>query len=286
MEPTPEFTPEELKQFEAMQNGEEIPDAPEEPEATPETAPEVEPEATPEPETKPEKPEPEKKVSIHALHEERMRRKEAQKRIQELEEKFARADERLKVLFDRNKDEYEDPEVAKARAAEESQREYAEKIRALEAKLQETDSRTQEIRVRSLVADSERDFESQNSDYRQALDHAFKVRQEALEILDLEPEEAREAVEREFATIVNDALRRGKNPAEVVYKMAHKMGYAKPQEPNKKIEDIQRGVAASKSLSQASGKKTVELTAEVLANMSDDEFEKVSNEDFRKLFGG
>lgn len=281
-----EFTPEELKQFEAMQADEEA--APE-----PEVTPEVEPETTPaepvatEVKPEPEKPvEQEKKVSIHALHEERMRRKETQKELQEMREKYARVDERLKTLFDRNKDEYEDPEVAKARAAEEAQRVYAEKIRALEEKLQETDSRTQEMRVRNFVADNERDFQAQNPDYRQALDYAFKVRRAALEVLDMEPEEIASAVDREFASVVNDALQRGKNPAEVVYKMAHKMGYAKPQEPNKKIEDIQRGVAASKSLSQASGKKTVELTAESLANMSDEEFEKISNADFRKIFGG
>lgn len=281
-----EFTPEELKQFEAMQKGEEIPDAPEEQEEQePKVPEEPEAEATPEPKPEP-KPEPEeKKVSIHALHEERMRRKEAQKRLQELEEKYARADERLKILFERKKDEYEDPEAAKLRAEEEARREHFEKLRALEEKTKEVDTRVQEIKYRNLIAESERSFERAHPDYQQALDHALNVRRAALEVLDLDEEEAAEAVKREFATIINDSLQRGKNPAEVVYKMAQKMGYQQKQ-PEKKIEDIQRGVAASKSLSQASGKKTVELTAEALATMSDEEFEKISNEDFRKIFGG
>ena len=88
------ISPEEMALVEADRTGADVPEAPVE--APPEPEQQI-PEAA---EVKPEpvKP-PEGFVPHGALHEERAKRKEIQKQYQELNEKYTRIDERLKILF-------------------------------------------------------------------------------------------------------------------------------------------------------------------------------------------
>lgn len=277
---TEEMTPEELKQFQEMQ----VADS-EEPEPTPEPEPEPapEPEPTPEPERKPEIDE--RKVPIKALHEERNRRKEMQRELQELKEKFARADERIRILAENKDQDFDDPDVLAAREKEELKRKIYEQEQALTKTKEDIEHRVNEMQFRTTIQNMERSFEQSTPDYKKALSYAIDVRKAALEEAGYEDEEVEGFIDREFSDVVRTAMAKGRNPAEAVYKMAQKMGY-KNEKPQPKIEALQKGSAASKSLSQGGGKPDSELTAEALAEMSDEEFAKLSDSDFRKVFGG
>ncbi len=74
----------------------------------------------------------------------------------------------------------------------------------------------------------------------------------------------------------------GVNPGERIYALAKMRGFSQqqvqPQTPiadaTQKIDQLEKGLNASKSLSGASGKASAELTLEALASMEDADFDK------------
>lgn len=280
-----ELTQEEQALIEADRTGAEVPE--QATEAEPETAPET-PEVVAEQEREPAKP-PEGYVPHGALHEERARRKQLQQELQEYREKLARVDERLKFLTEGPKQPEPDPnddplgysqhEIQRVKQSlDEVSKQYPNQINELRSELES-------LRMQRTVERMEADFERNAPDYRQALEHYAKTRAEAVIELGYEPEEAARLVGDEMVSTIQRAIAVGKNPAEVVYKMATRSGYAKKSE-EKNIDTLKKAETASKSLSETSGKVKGELTAEALAAMSDEEFAKLSDEQFRKAMGG
>jgi len=132
----------------------------------------------------------------------------------------------------------------------------------------------------TAVAEHEADFREDHPDYDTAVAHfRDSVRAELAE-QGLSGEE----LDRTFATtLINlskQAVERGKNPAEVVYTLAQKRGYApnaappspKPaaplDNPSQKLQTLQRGQQAARSLSAVGGKSTGgQLTLSSVANL-------------------
>lgn len=288
-----ELTPEEIALLEADRTGAEAPEPEKEPEPEPEKA-EQKPEPEKQVETKTEEPAkpPEGFVPHGALHEERMRRKELQQKLSEVEEKLARYDERLKILGEGKKQPEpsfdEDPLLY-----------HKTKIDRLEGEvskitgenLNNLRSEIETLRMQQMISRQETAFERTTPDYRDALGYYVKARAETISELGYDDEEAREFIANELQQATHRAIQSGKNPAEVVYRMAQKSGY-KNAKPDNKVQDtknldtLKKAEVASKSLSDASGKAKGELTADVLAEMSEEEFAKISREDFKKALGG
>lgn len=232
-------------------------------------------------------------VPHEAFHEERMRRKEIQQKYYELQEKFARADERIKAIAERMApqesvpDKEEDP-LGHARYEQEQIRKQLEDSkRALEEKTQRLHEDMETMKLRTFIEAQERQFTSKNTDYVEAINHLVSTRASILEELGLPKEEAIVRSQHELGDLATKAIEAGRNPAEVAYNMAKKMGFAAKAKEIEQIKTIQKGMDAAKSLSDAGGKQlSGELTAEALAEMSDDEFAKLSDEQFRRAFGG
>lgn len=285
---------EETAQFEALKNELPIEEVKEEPKV--ETA---EPAEEPKGETKEEpkqplkeEPKQDKTVPLAALHEERSKRKQQQKELDELRDKFARADERMRVLFEKDKkdeaghpDPTDDPIGYQSWRADQLQKQLDEKSRQVEESTGSVKSELETLKYKQYIDQQERVFERTNPDYQKALDHLVAFRGSVLEELGIDDDdERRDMVNRDLGNIVGTALQRGKNPAEAVYKMAMKMGYKK-SEPEKKLDTIEKGVKASSSLGSSGGKQGSAMTAEGLAEMSDEEFAKLDYSQFRKVFG-
>lgn len=137
------------------------------------------------------------------------------------------------------------------------------------------------------VARDQADFSAKTPDYSDALAHLRANREQELVAYGADPAAASQAVGQELFQMALQARAQGRNPAEIAYQLAKVRGYA-PQaaaNPAQKLEAERRGVAAARSLGnggQASGK----LTAEALATMSDSDFKKLSESDWRKAMGG
>ena len=234
---------------------------------------------------------PEGFVPHGALHEERARRKEIQKELIELKDKHARADERLKMLGENNgkvpEPTYDEDPLGYSKREIDRVKSQLEKV-SNQDNLTELRGEVDRMRIQRSVERMESSFERETPDYKKALEFYAISRAESISEMGYEREEASELVRDEMASIVSKAIETGKNPAEVIYKMSKRAGFAAKEvsKETEKMDTLKKAESASRSLSDSGGKSRGEMTAEAIAEMSDDEFEKLSKADFKRAMGG
>lgn len=140
-------------------------------------------------------------------------------------------------------------------------------------------------------------FEQTNTDFKAAYNFLLNARAAELKAIGYDtPETLHNALIADELAIAQMAFERGKSPAEMLYNLANQRGYKKEQAADaksaaaEKLEAIERGQAANKSLSNAGGSSgDPDMTAEALIAMPADEFEAWTNKNpakARRLFGG
>lgn len=306
--------------FEAMARG----DAPAEP---PQPPPEAEPPA-PEAETDPdavdepqegEQPPGRGYVSQKALHAERMRRKEIEKRERELAERNAVLADRLNLILQAQ--QRQQPQAEQQPADPEPnpeediiaytkwQARQIEHLKQLEASRlrQAQEAQTAQTIERGIFERWESDskaFTASQPDTPKATEWLVGVRDRQLQAMaNVDPRYAQPAfrqaqIKSELQQIVIAAAKAGRNSAETVYELARGWGYA-PQpaggQPNdaatERLNRIAEAQGAAKSLSGAGSRGAAAMTAEALASMSPAEMEAwlgdpANDAAFRRMMGG
>jgi hypothetical protein len=142
------------------------------------------------------------------------------------------------------------------------------------------------------------EFEQNAPDFKAAYNFLLNSRAAELKAIGYDtPQSLHEALIADELAIAQMAFQKGKSPAEMLYNLANQRGYKKEAaaEPGKgaaaeKLETIERGQAANKSLSNAGGSSgDPEMTAEALIAMSAEDFEAWTTKNpakARRLFGG
>lgn len=249
--------------------------------------------------------EPKRTVPYGALAEERARRKELQRELQNAIEGQQRLQGRLDLLH-----ELAQQHAASAkRGSGEASHERADGS-SIEASQQvdppvEESSQAQAA-FRTQVMQSVRDVMRERPDFMAAYQHARQARVSELVALGYMPDEALGITFDNELEIIQNAYRDGRNPADVIYEYARRRGYGGGS-PGARSDSTRRGVvgqrvlpteaekvalaargqAASKSLSTAGGGSTGTLTLEALAGMSDEEFAEATKGDrWHKLLRG
>lgn len=155
----------------------------------------------------------------------------------------------------------------------------------------------QKVFVDKYRADADA-FEATNPDFKAAYNYLLNSRAAELKAIGYDtPQALHQALIADEMAIAQMAFERGKSPAEMLYNLANQRGYKKDAaaDPGKgkaaeKLETIERGQAANKSLSNAAGSSgDPEMTAEALIAMPADEFEAWCNRNpakAKRLFGG
>lgn len=124
------------------------------------------------------------------------------------------------------------------------------------------------------------EFAQTTPDFSDAYKYALEARLNEYKAVGYDDNEAKAMVIEDEMAIVTKAFQRGENPARMIYELAKTRGYTKsiPQTTQtnnaEKMETLQRGIAASKSVN-AAGSKPAQLTIEAINAMSDDEFDSV-----------
>jgi hypothetical protein len=247
-------------------------------------------------------PEPERKmVPLAALHAERATRKELQQRLAQADERFqqfmaAKAAQAAQAQaapapaeppppsFDANP-------TAHLKAETESTKKTVEQIRAALAQRQLAELRAAaQEQFTSRYHAAARDFAARTPDFMDAYKHACGDRDSELAELGYgDPELRRQIIAAEEAAIVGRALNDGVNPAERIYKLAHRRGYrgAAQRDAAARLEALARNQAMARSLSGAGGAAPMPPRLEDLANMSDDEFAAATRgANWRRLLQG
>lgn len=248
-----------------------------------------------------EKPEVRKVVPLAALHEERKARQELQRQIAERDrahaEQMARINQRLEQMANPQQrqaipDKIEQPvdyldhrlndiaaqqqAILQDRQAEHQQRQQAAYVEQLQHR----------------IVGAESVFFKETPDYGDAIKFLDESRVRELQVFGADEGQARQQAIQERIQAALKWAHEGRNPAELAYGFAKARGYQgkaaqqAQQSPADKIAAQQRGTAAARSLGGGGGVTAGKLTAEALANMSDEDFAKVSEAQFRQVMGG
>jgi hypothetical protein len=155
----------------------------------------------------------------------------------------------------------------------------------------------QKVFVDKYRADADA-FQQTNPDFKAAYDFILNSRAAELKAIGYDtPQALHQALIADEMAIAQMAFEKGKSPAQMLYDLATQRGYKKEAaaDPSKgsaaeKLEAIERGQAANKSLSNAGGSSgDPDMTAEALLAMPIDEFEAWTNKNpakAKRLFGG
>jgi hypothetical protein len=286
-----EFTPEEVAALESMKN----PDAAKPAEPAPAPEPEAEPAAAePEPakaEKEPtvefqssrEKP-PEGMVPHQAMHAERVARQELQRRFDELKERIEAQKPPEAVP------EYVDPLVDP-----EGFRKWDEhRFKTLQEQVIAQRDQVQQVaefRARQIrVTEYEQTFAEKQSDYKDAAKFLVNERSSELQAMGYDDAAVRRQIATDINQIVTAAESIGMNPAQLAYWRAQERGY-KRQEAAPVTGEAEKIVALARAQAETQGVKGGETptdgyTAKQLAEMSQEEFDKVPEHLRRKAMGG
>ena len=244
-----------------------------------------------------------KTVPLAALHEERERRKELQRQIEDVNR---RADERFNLIAqklaapapDACKREMPDPEKDAVGAI----RMTAEEVKVLsDFKRQVETQAVQGQAIQAVFAHSARlesEFESRTPDFQAASAFLRDARAQELSALGVDPYRAQQVLGLEKLQLAHAALQQGRNPAEIVYALAKMRGYAPKAAAARngaaegeaaKLARIAKGQEAGTSLGAASGAAPGKTGIEALLAMSEGEFatalDKMSADQLRQHFG-
>lgn len=233
-----------------------------------------------------------------ALHEEREKRKASEAREREAAVKLARLEERTNMILAQFQQPQRQPEQeAPLPDPEADIFEYVKRtgqsVQQVKAELeQRRQYEAQQARVmqlRAYSANSIAELATKVEDAREAisyLENSFIAERRRFGA----PEHViRDEIAQYEAQVADWAMQNGKTPAEVFYELAKDRGYStKPKgkpEALEKIESVERGQAASRSMTGTGGQPSGSgsITAEDLLKMDENEFHKFAAKNPRKM---
>jgi hypothetical protein len=248
-------------------------------------------------------------VPHQAFHAVREKYKATRSELQNYQEKFARADERLALL----NGVLAGNQPAAAAAADDNTppdpekdifgyvKWQAKQIERLSNELktgsERQQSSEQERAFKSTYVADAMAFHKSTPEFKDAYAHLINGRDKELALMGMADQKQRAAfIAKEEKAIVEQALQRGVSPSQMLFQLAQSRGFtpkpaAAPQSDiAAKIENVKRSQAASASLTGTGGSAGEGLTAAALADMSEAEFEsvmsKLSKSERARLLGG
>jgi len=223
-----------------------------------------------------------------AMKEERARRQEIQRLYEEQNQRIAQMENAFQKIVQKQQQEavpplpsYEEDPLGhlaeKQRQAEEYLIQQNEYLRQRENIERQTQAQAQFI---SAYQGAAQEYAKTTPDFAEAYRFMEQSRIKEHMAAGFTEREAAARLQEEEAFIVNKAFREGVNPAERIYALAKARGYSnRPPEPSlaeKQLEQIDKGLRNSRSLSSTPGKAQTSqgLTLEKLSMMDNDEFDK------------
>ncbi len=243
----------------------------------------------------------EKTVPLAALHEERQRNREMRERQKALEEQVRIGNERMQQLFAMAQ-RGQQPQVP-AFDQDPATNLHA-RLSQIEQYAQQTASQQQaevqrhqaEAQRQAAIQELHRDLDSQEQEYRQVnpdYDNAtkFLIEQESksLQAMGYAPQAINQIIQNQLGSLAWELRAAGRSVPESVYALAQARGYQKQGgiTPQQRIQGLQKGTAAAKSLG-SSGAAAGKLDLAALAAMPASDFAELTKDDkaWRQLMGG
>lgn len=139
-------------------------------------------------------------------------------------------------------------------------------------------------------------FKQATPDYEAAFTHLRSARATELQLTTaMSPEQIQQQVNSEIIALSKDAVSKGRNAPDTIYKLAAARGYVKAEEAPateapaetapaapSTVDQIKAAQAASKSIGNAPGGQAASLTAAAIANMSEAELAALDDKAFER----
>lgn len=254
----------------------------------------AEPEKPAEPAQKETEQKQDKTVPYAALHEERMKRQELARDVAEFKQKNQRMEQRFQQLVESFQNpqpkppSFDEDPLEALRYETQQLKQYATHHQQTEQQRQEQQKYQQfEQQFKSQYEKSAHEFIKEQPDFAKAYEFYNKDFYETLLEAGYEADQAKALMHQDEMAIAAKAFQDGVNPAERIYKIALRRGYKHqqaqaPAEKKQSIEQLEKGLQASKTLSNRGGNAESEITLETIANMDDEEFAKFDWKKFVK----
>jgi hypothetical protein len=292
------LTPSEQAYFDTKGESEAPPEAPAEPAQPQEAKPA--PEAVDVVEAPQETTQEAKTVPLGALHEERNKRKEAEKAMRSLREEMARITGQLDVLRGGSAPAQEQAKPTVADAPIEALEKVVQYVEQDQVQRQQ---HAQFQEFTSAVNRAEAEFAAKTPDFIDAMKFLRASAEAECKALGYNDDMTNRVLAQETIGISSQAFQDGVNPAERFYARAKARGYtakaaeatsAEPSDGAKtaaalekaadKLATIAKGQNAAKSLSSAGGASSDALTLEAIASMDEEEFAKINEKTWKRLW--
>lgn len=225
-------------------------------------------------------------------HQERERRKEIERKLQETEQRTQRMEEIFQRMVAQQNTQpepsFDDNPLEAIRLKQERTDQYITQQQQIEAqRYQEWQQQQQLSHFKNKYFSDLESFSRDTPDFKEACDHLRADKTNEYLNAGYTQDQITSLLGQEEAAVAAKAYQDGVNPGERLYQWAKYRGY-NPQAKQKtqatvenKLSQMQKGLQASKSLSSASGKSSNNpLSLEALAAMDDDELAKVDWDKF------
>ena len=245
-----------------------------------------------------------------ALHEERERRKEAERRAAEIER---RSEERFRALMEKlgPQPQPEQPPaippvdqdpVGHIVGSIGQMREQVQTLTQSQAAQQEAAQRAQALQAMQQHALAlEAEYRRDNPDYEPAVTYVANLRHQQLMAGGVtNPAERQAIINQEAMGIAYRAMQQGQNPAEMLYNIAKASGFSaqqaqqasgqQAQQPNpaQRLDTIARGQQQARDIGNVRGSGPSPITAQKMQEMSNDDFLEMMKKppaEVRRLMG-
>jgi hypothetical protein len=219
-----------------------------------------------------------RKVPLAALHQERQRRQEQDRKLAILEDRLSRLQEGLTPKEQEEVLDVNENPIEYFQRENQKLKEQLEEINSFrEQSVQQTQQHQQMQQFKTAYASAAQEYAKQQTDFSDAYKFVVESRMTELQTLGYDQQQAAIIAQNDEAAFVSKAFQDGVNPAERVYQLALTRGYKKQgntQKPDVDLETIEKGVKDSKSVNAMAGSPSKPMTLESLAEMDDEEFEK------------
>lgn len=258
------MTEDEQKQFDAMQV--------EQPEPPKEEAPKTQ---------EPEK-EIEKTVPLAALHEARNENKELRGQLKTLQGVVEQGDKKLQTFIDSVRKQvdagprFEDDPAGALKHENETLKAEIKQVQDKVAGNDQAALQNQNLQKFSAQLQAkEREFTKANADYPKAAEYVTELWRDEFREAGFEDSEIPNLVFQKSLGVTHQAMQKGRDPAEAVYKIAKRYGFSAQQKPDNesKLKTIEKGQEAAKNNSGGGGPEDMSLAS--LAQMDGDAIDKL-----------
>lgn len=159
-----------------------------------------------------------------------------------------------------------------------SQLEQAQQARAQQEEV------GQQIRgVLTSVDAQQKQYAQEHPDYYEATSHLRQTLDQQLEAAGYRhPVQRAQMIQQQFNSLIANSLQQGRNPAEAAYLWAKTAGYGGKD----KFDNVQSNQRYGGSMNSTPGRSPKQLSIESIANMDQDQFDSLINDDrrFKALF--